>query len=157
MTKWKLPPKAKVFEALSALADGRVRIIGPTSAEVVSSSHDKTYSVVWSKDLSQITSNDNASYWQGYYGYPIIAVLLSLKKIDFNENIAKQLSGVPWKEINSRFKRDYDRAVNHVLEQLDVQGGNRADIIQEVDRIFDQLSHLNLERAQQYKKPPKGI
>lgn len=29
MTAWKMPPKAKIYEALSALADGRVRIKGP--------------------------------------------------------------------------------------------------------------------------------
>ena len=75
MSTWKSPPKAKVYEALSAVADGRVTLMGGEKAEVVSSDGTKTYHVEWSPDSNQITSNDNASYWQGYLGYPIIAVL----------------------------------------------------------------------------------
>jgi hypothetical protein len=74
MSTWKSPPKAKVYEALSAVADGRVTLMGGEKAEVVSSDGTKTYHVEWSPDSNQITSNDNASYWQGYMGYPIIAV-----------------------------------------------------------------------------------
>jgi len=44
MPPWKMPPIAKVYEALSALEDGRVRILEPGRAEVVSSSGDKIYS-----------------------------------------------------------------------------------------------------------------
>ena len=45
MSTWKMPPKAKVYEALSTVADQRVTIIGPSTAQVQSSSHDKTYDV----------------------------------------------------------------------------------------------------------------
>lgn len=41
MADWKMPPKAKVYEALSALADKRVHITGPGQAEVLSSTGDK--------------------------------------------------------------------------------------------------------------------
>ena len=47
MSTWKMPPKAKVYEALSTVADQRVTIIGPSTAQVQSSSHDKTYDVEW--------------------------------------------------------------------------------------------------------------
>ena len=42
--KWKLPPRIKIFEALGAISDGRIKINGNT-AKVVSSSGNKEYSV----------------------------------------------------------------------------------------------------------------
>ena len=39
---WALPPPAKVYEALSAVADGRVRVTGAREAEVTSSLGEKT-------------------------------------------------------------------------------------------------------------------
>ena len=76
MELWKQPPRAKVFEAFTAVADGRVRFTGPGSATVTSSRGDKTYDVTWTDDGRTVAANDNASYWQGYAGYPILAVLV---------------------------------------------------------------------------------
>jgi len=156
MAAWKMPPKAKIFEALSAVADQRVTLTGPTSAQVVSSSRDKTYDVTWSADMRHITSNDNASSWQGYIGYPIIAVLLEKNTIPFSPHIAGQLAGIPWKLVNEQFKRDYDQAVNHVLDQIEAKGGNRTEIIQEVERIYQALVTLALERTQQRLPRPES-
>lgn len=151
MAFWKMPPKAKVYEALTAYGDGRVCITGPTEAEVVSSAGDKVYSVAWSAELRQITANDNASYWQGYTGYPIVAVLLALGRIKFNVAVAKSLAGVPWNRLNREFKRDYDKAVESVLQKVESQGGDRTAIIREVEQIYAQLAALQLERG-----PRKG-
>jgi hypothetical protein len=156
MSTWKMPPKAKVYEALSTVADQRVTITGLTTAQVQSSSHDKTYDVSWSEDMREITSNDNASNWQGYIGYPIIAVLLNLGKLSFNTHITEIMAGVPWKVVNDQFKRDYDKAINHVLDQMEGKGGNRIEIAQEVEKIYDQLGALGLQRAQRRHQPPKG-
>jgi len=71
---WKMPPLIKVYEALGALGDGRVRIVDSRRALVTSSDGTKTYEVETSEDGREISSNDNASYWQGYLGYPAIAV-----------------------------------------------------------------------------------
>ena len=147
-----MPPKAKIYEALSAVADQRVSITGPTAAQVQSSSHDKLYDVEWSDDISEITSNDNASHWQGYIGYPIIAVLLKIGKLSFNIHIAELLAGVPWKVINDQFKRDYDKAINHVLDQIEEKGGNRTEIGQEVEKIYEQLSTLGLQRGRRRQR-----
>ena len=75
---WKLPPAAKVYEAFGAVADGRVHLGAPGQAEVVSSGGDRRYTVEWTDDLATIAANDNASYWQGYLGYPAVAVLLAV-------------------------------------------------------------------------------
>jgi len=125
MGGWKLPPKAKIYEALTAVADGRVNLKGDETAEVLSSDGTKTYIVEWSADLGQITSNDNASYWQGYIGYPIIAVLMVLGRLDFDGTVAQALSGIAWKKIESQVRNDYDKAVERVLLNLDVETGLR--------------------------------
>lgn len=156
MSTWKMPPKAKVYEALSTVADRRVAITGFTTAKVKSSSQKKTYDVEWSEDLREIVSNDNASYWQGYIGYPIIAVLLMIGKLSFNAHVAELLAGIPWKTVNEQFKRDYDKAINYVLEQIEAKGGSRTEITQEVDKIYDQLGKLRLQRAKRRRQPPKG-
>ena len=129
MTAWKMPPVAKVYEALSAIAEGRVRITAPGRAEVVSSAGDKTYAVTWSEDGRQISSNDNASMWQGYTGYPIIAVLLATGRIPYDPAVAALLAGVPWHDLNERFKRDYDAAVESVLYDIESRGGDRVAVV----------------------------
>ncbi|MGO9147029.1 MAG: hypothetical protein ACLQDF_11730 [Desulfomonilia bacterium] len=155
METWKLPPKAKIYEAMSAVADNRIKITGTTSAEVISSSHDKTYIVVWSEDLSRITSNDNASCWQGYLGYPIVAVLMMRGNITFDSRIAEHLKGIPWKDINKRFRNDYEKAVDSVLSSLEERGVDTRILTAEIERIMAQLGHLSLKKLPKGAQPPK--
>ncbi len=144
---WKKPPQAKIYEALSAIADGRVKLLEGQSAEVASSDQSKTYSVAWSEDLNAFTSNDNASYWQGYMGYPLIAVLMLLGKIDFSREAAGLLAGIPWKQLNKRFRNDYAKAVASVLSDLEAtRRGAREMITAEVDRTMAQIEALELEK-----------
>jgi len=154
MTTWSQPPIAKVYEALSAVADGRVKLISETSAEVTSSAGDKKYTVRWSPDFREITSNDNATRWQGYAGYPIIAVLLQMGRIDYDPAIARALAGVPWHALNERFKRNYDAAIEHVLAQVQEGGGEPGAIRTEVATIHAALA--NPELARPAGKPGKG-
>jgi hypothetical protein len=156
MTIWKNPPKAKIYEALSAIADGRVKLQEGQSAEVASSNRSKTYSVAWSEGLSAFTSNDNASYWQGYMGYPIIAVLMLLGKVDFSPEVAELLARTPWKQLNKRFRNDYAKAVESVLNDLEAtRSGARQMVIVEVDRIMAQIEALELEKLPRRRRPPK--
>lgn len=155
MVIWKTPPKAKIYEALTAVADGRVRLKGGETAEVLSSDRTKTYTVEWSADLGKITSNDNASYWQGYTGYPIIAVLMVLGKLDFDASVAQALSGINWKQTNRKFRNDYDKAIESVLLDIDVESGLRHTVASEVDKIFTQIQTLHLEALPRRRRPPK--
>ena len=151
---WKLPPVAKVYEAFGAVADGRVRPTGPGRAEVDSSGRDRTYSVEWSADLGAIAANDNASYWQGYLGYPAVAVLLAIGALHADESVVGLLAGVPWHDLNVRFKRDYDAAVDSVLADLEQKGADRARIVAEADGVLTQLAALELERPARRRRPP---
>jgi hypothetical protein len=155
MAIWKPPPKAKIYEALSAIGDGRVTLKEERKAEVESSGRSKTYLVEWSDDLHGITSNDNASYWQGYMGYPIIAVLLRLGRLDFKKETADLLSGIPWKQINKQFRNNYNKAIESVLDRLQAEGVPRETITSEVDRIMAQVEILELEKLPRRKPPPR--
>ena len=154
MAPWKLPPRAKVFEAFTAVADGRVRLAGPGSATVVSSSGDKTYDVEWSDDGRTVSANDNASYWQGYLGYPIVAVLLARGELHADEDAVTALAGVPWHDLNKRHRRDYDAAVAYVMGELPEDDATRVE--DEVDAVLQQLAALDLQRAGRGRRPPAG-
>ena len=91
---WKMPPIAKVYEAIGALGDGRVTIKDSTHASVRSSDDSKTYEVEISDDGREISSNDSASYWQGYLGYPAIAVLLMRGLYRPPANVIDALAGI---------------------------------------------------------------
>lgn len=148
MTRWAMPPLAKVYEALSAVADGRVRLTSATRAEVLSSERDKTYTVQWAVDAPTITSNDNATKWQGYIGYPIIAVLLQTGRIAYDAAAAAALANARWHALNRQFKRDYDAAVEHVLVQVSAQGVDVDAVRQEATRIYAELEKLQLARPE---------
>jgi hypothetical protein len=156
MAPWKTPPRAKVFEAFTAVADGRVRLTGPGAATVTSSGGDKTYDVEWSEDGHTVTANDNASYWQGYLGYPILAALLARGELHAGEPTVAALAGVPWHDLNTRFKRDYDAAVNEVLTELAGRGVDTAVIDDAVDDVLRQLGALELQRAGRGRRPPSS-
>src|SRR5438309_5091984 len=125
---WKMPPIVKVYEAIGALGDRRVQIKDRRHAEVVSSDGSKTYHVETSDDGREISSNDNASYWQGYLGYPAIAVLLMRGLLQYEPAVAKSLGGIPWKELNRRFHNDYTRTLAEVERTIAERGGDPARV-----------------------------
>lgn len=135
---WKLPPHIKVFEALGSLADGRVEIDGNT-AKVTSSEGSKFYTVKFDLDVNKITSNDNASKWQGYTGYPIIAVLMKLGKLSFDSELADELKGIEWKKINSQFKNDWSKT-----EEMIFTGKDKEKFEKFASEILSQLKQLAL-------------
>ena len=67
--QWKHPPVTKIYEALGAVADGRVKVVG-NAAKVLSSSGNKSYAVEYDPSSKSIMVNDNASFYRGYLGYP---------------------------------------------------------------------------------------
>jgi hypothetical protein len=140
---WAVPPAAKIYEAFTAVADGRV-ILGENSARVLSSDGKRTYTVTWAGD--EYSSNDNASYWQGYTGYPVIAVLMLQGRIRYHATIASLFSKINWKSLNTKHHNDYDAAVSSVLAGLQGAGTDIGPVMQEVNDLLDQIRALPIRR-----------
>lgn len=134
----KMPPKAKIYEAFSAIADKRIQI-KDKEALVKSSDWTKEYKIKWQDN--KISSTDNATFWQGYPGYPVIALWLELGIINFNKEIVFNFKNINWHELNNKYKRDYDKAVNEVINTLT----NKETILKEVDNIYDQIAKLDFQ------------
>lgn len=152
MTIWKTPPVEKIYEAFSAIADGRVTL-KEESASVTSSDNSKEYIVEW-KD-NTYSSNDNASYWQGYFGYPVIAVLLLQGKLPFNKSIAGNFKGINWKKLNTEYRNNYSKALSKVYESLSQNGVDCNAIKEEVDKIYEKLKSLKLQYKRSHIRPPR--
>ena len=140
---WKLPPIEKIPEAYGAIADGRVAM-KESSAEVVSSDGTKTYHVKWKDGV--YTSDDNGSRWQGYSGYPILAVLLMQGRLPLDRTVMEAFRGVPWKDLNKKYKNKYAEALAGVLENIRSAGGDPERIRQEIQTVYSALEALKLPR-----------
>lgn len=123
----KLPPIEKMYEAYSVLADERFDL-APDHLTVRSSDGSKEYTVTWD-DAGCYRSNDSATYWQGYAGYPVIAALLMQGRLPLDEEVAGWFSDIPWKALNEAHKRDYAAAAAEAfaLAGLDMSQTLRAE------------------------------
>ena len=152
-TQWKMPPLVKVYEALGAIGDGRVRIEDGRRATVTSSDGSKTYEVETSADGREIASNDNASYWQGYLGYPAIAVLLARGFHHPPENVTGALAGVAWKELNRKFKNDWARTIAEVGKEVERAGHDPDAVRSEAEAVLSFLRALRPVRGKRIRPP----
>ncbi|MBE6082789.1 MAG: hypothetical protein E7205_08910 [Tissierellaceae bacterium] len=148
----KLPPIEKIYEAYSAIADNRVTLM-KESAVVLSSNREKEYTVTWENGV--YTSNDNASYWRGYAGYPIIAVLMLQKKLSLNSDIIDYFKGINWTELNKKYKAKYSEAVEEVMDNLNRKNVNVSKIKEEVEKVYEEIKALNIICRRSSARPPK--
>ena len=101
----KLPPEEKVYEAWTAIADGRVNLDeAARTATVRSSDGTQTYTIQWDADRREYSSNDNASYWRGYPGYPVIAVMMLQGVLPLDRTMAELYSEVNWRKLNTEYR-----------------------------------------------------
>ena len=133
-----MPPIAKIYEAYSCIADNRIEL-KEQEAIVTSSDGKKKYTIKWKEN--DYSSTDNASYWQGYPGYPVIAVLMIQNKLSYDEEIIKFFKNINWHELNNKYKRDYDKAVEEVLNNIDFDKGK---IKEETNRIYEELKKMDI-------------
>lgn len=142
----KLPPIEKVYEAWTAIADGRVEM-HEGYATVASSDGAKAYTVRFEGDT--YASDDNATYWQGYAGYPVIAVLMLQGKLPYSAAEAKKWKDINWKSVNTRFKNNYALAVEHVAEERDIDLKTARD---EARAVMDALENLDIQLKRKISK-----
>ena len=150
----KLPPIAKVYEAWSAVADGRVKLHpDERRATVTSSNGEKEYTVSWDEDGAAYSSNDNATYWQGYAGYPVIAVLMEQGELPLDRAAAEAFAHVDWTELNERQKRDYAAAVREVVDE---RGLDAAQADAAAHEVLDALAALDVTVKRGAARPPRA-
>jgi hypothetical protein len=150
---WLHPPKEKIYEALGALADGRVEKEGNT-ARVYSSSRNKLYTVEYDPDTQSIMANDNASFYREYLGYPAIAFLMMIGELLYRPKVAELLKGIPWKDLNEKYKHDFEETVEHVFRERSAE--ERRMIEGEVRTIEEQLRQKHYSLLGQKVRPPEG-
>mgnify|MGYP001001358446 CR=1 FL=1 len=138
----KMPPIEKIYEAYSAVADSRVQMTADAEAHIRSSGGEKEYTVTWDGDT--YFSNDSASYWQGYPGYPVIAVLMLQGRLPLNRQIAALFSGVNWSALNKKYRRNYAKAAVEVLAAIEANGGDVAAITAEIERVYEEIRELSI-------------
>ncbi len=151
--KWKHPPIIKIYEALGSVADNRVEI-SENAGKVFSSSGNKYYTIAYDPEARAIMSNDNASFWKGYLGYPSIAFLMKTGVLPYDASVAELLKGVVWKDINQKFKNDFDKTLEYILSsKTEVQ----KKVLREfVSMINDEITKLDLHLLGTKKAPPEG-
>ncbi|MES2216475.1 MAG: hypothetical protein V4481_04240 [Patescibacteria group bacterium] len=156
--KWKPTPRVKLFEAIGAVADDRIKDIvtdGPIkTAKVYSSSGNKYYDISYDPETSAIMCNDNGSYWKGYLGYPAIAFLMKIGALSYDSKIGDMLKGVAWKDVNQKFDNDFEKAVESVL--ADKSAEERTRIYQYVDSVYAELCTREFSHLGTKNKPPSG-
>lgn len=149
-----MPPLIKVYEGLGAVADGRVRLEDEHRAAVTSSDASKTYLV--EIDGCEVSSNDNASYWQGYLGYPAIAVMMVRGDLHFDQAMAQALVAIPWKELNRRFHNDYDRTLSEVNRLLAARGHDPATVERHCAALLEEVRAQAPIRSGPRRRPPRS-
>jgi len=149
---WKMPPLIKVYEALGAIADRRVRLLDESRAEVLSSEGSKTYTVeIIGKGVA---ANDNASYWQGYLGYPAIAVMIARGRLSADQASIDALGGIAWKELNRRYHNDYAKTLADVDRTLLERGADPATIKTRCASLLTALQAFEPIRGAR-RRPPR--
>jgi hypothetical protein len=154
--RWKMPPLVKIYEAFGALGDGRVQLEDERHASVLSSDRSKTYQVEISEDGREISSNDNASYWQGYLGYPGVAVMLKRGLYPVRAEVINALSGISWNELNRRFRNDYSRTIEEVMQRAEKRGFDSKMIAAEAEAMLSKLGEFAPLRGSR-RRPARPI
>jgi hypothetical protein len=150
---WKCPSVTKVYEALGAVVDGRIEVFGNVG-KCYSSSGNKYYDITFDPKSNAIMSNDNTSYWTGELGYPAVAFLLKNGVLKYDDNLASPLKGVAWKDINQKFKNDFDAALEYVLK--DMETNMKEELGKYAKVLVEEIEKLNLKELGEKAIPPKG-
>ncbi len=154
---WTKPHLSKIYEALGAIADNRIEFVeGKNEAKMYSSSGNKFYTVTWNNNLTEMMANDNSAFFNSKLSYPMISVLLLKGKISYPADLADNLKGIKWKDINQKFKNNFDRTIKFVLDELETKGIDREYIQAQVTKIAEQLETLQIGQFGKKAFPPKG-
>ena len=134
-----MPPIEKVYEAWTALADNRVNLF-EGYATVASSDGTREYTIRFSGN--QYSSNDNATFWQGYPGYPMLAVLMLQRRIPYNKEEAALWKNINWTELNKKHRNRYSEAVEEIARERGINLSVSSELAQ---KVMSDLESLPIE------------
>ncbi|MCS6784573.1 MAG: hypothetical protein RMI43_07255 [Candidatus Caldarchaeum sp.] len=139
------PPRIKVLEALGAVAGKRVKIKDEKNCYVDASEGPRTYRVFVDLSNQIAQSDDNGTVFRDYVGYPIIAFLMALGKISYNEKIANHIAAIKWRSLNEQYK-SYAK-VESVIKKLLSQHGIKPEEVDEfVAKVLQEVEQLGLRK-----------
>lgn len=144
----KLPPPEKFLEAWSAIGANRVHLLSPLDAssgeaEVKSSDNSKIYRLAWDGKIYR--STDNATVWQAYPGYPVLALLMLKGLLPLPQDLATLFAPINWHELNKKSKADYSRAAHEAFATLKLDEAEVLRIEKLVQESCALLSGLDIE------------
>lgn len=148
MKERKLPPKVKIIEALSAVADERITIEDLLSKEWKCNSSStpwKVYKIIYNEKENQIFSNDSWSVNQWFLWYPSIAFLLKIWKLKYDESILEMVKDTDWIKIKWLVHKDYESSYRLILWNLHMEWFNVDYFISQVEYIYNQISELHIQ------------
>lgn len=153
----KNPPIIKIYEALGAIADERIEITQWlfVEAKVYSSDRNKYYTVNYDPANNAIMTNDNGSYWQGYLGYPSIAILLIQGDLPFNQEYSNLLKDIPRKKINTQNKNDFNKTQQQIDNMIIEKWHNIKELHKYIENVADEIDKKQLSYLGKKIKPPK--
>lgn len=154
---WQKPHISKIYEALTAIADGdRIELVGDNKARCYSSSRGKFYEIEFDLENNSMMSNDNTAYYTDSISYPMVAVLMLKDKLKYDTKLLELLKGIVWKDIMQKFKNDYDKGIEFVLNDLKNKSIDTTYIKSEIDSIYTEVCKLEIKQLGSKKIPPKA-
>lgn len=157
-TYWKPPHINKVYEAITAIADKRIvqEPDAPHKAKCYSSSGNKFYEIELDPTTLAMMSNDNSAYYTDSLSYPMIALLMLNGHLERSSFLEEALSGIYWKDINQKYKNDYDRSIEHVLTELKEKGVDTTKVEEQIAEIYEKVIEMKIEHLGKKETPPSG-
>ncbi|MEM0021311.1 MAG: hypothetical protein QW039_02515 [Fervidicoccaceae archaeon] len=131
------------MEALSAVAEGRIKQLSDKEATVVSSDEQREYKVYLDLDRGIASSTDNGTKFRGYIGYPILALMMLKGALPYNEDLASKLIGVKWRALNERYK-SYRIVEKIVMDEYKKKGGDLDRLENLVKEVMEKLKNIEL-------------
>lgn len=147
-----LPPRIKRYEALWSITDQRTKV-EDWEYHVYSSSGNKYYTVEYNQEKNAIITNDNATFYKGYLGYPALCYLLENNILSYQADQALLVQAVYRKQLNTDMKYDFDAVIQHLQETID---WDRKAFDIYVDQLEADLKKLQLAQLWEKKQPPTG-
>ncbi len=138
-----LPPRIKVLEALGAVAGGRVEVLSEKEARVRSSEGNRVYRVLVDLESGEVDSDDNGTVYRNYIGYPIIAFLMKLGRLQYDEEVGKALADIRWRTLNEAY-RSYRLVEREVARTLRSSGIDWPRVETLMDGVLRELKGMRL-------------